>query len=290
MRYTVRHRTTYRYRDAVSSSRHVLRLAPRATPVQAVESFELEIVPAPARRVTWTDAFGNITDWIAFDEPHAQIEAVGRSEVEVADPLVRDDAATDSWERVRARLEEAADAEACDAAQYVFDTSLVTAPAEVVAYARPSFAPGRSALAAAVDLTARIHADFRYDPAVTDAATPVARVFELRAGVCQDLAHAAIAALRAMGLAARYVSGYRHTQPPPGAAHIADADDSHAWFAVWAPPLGWVDLDPTANVVVGNEHVTLAWGRCYRDVAPIHGIVTGGSEHEMSVGVDVVPC
>lgn len=288
MRYEVRHRTRYRYPEGVSSSRHLLHLMPRATERQRRSSFELSIAPAPARRAQRTDVFGNAVDWLAFDEPYAQLELVAESTVEVEAAPLYDAAASEPWERVRAQLETPARG-AYDAVQFIFDTALVTAPPQIVAYARASFPPGRPVLEAGLDLCARIHADIRYDTAATDAATPVEQVFELRAGVCQDLAHAAIAALRAMGLAARYVSGYRRTTPPPGSERLVGADESHAWFSIWAPPFGWVDLDPTSNVVAGEEHVTVGWGRDYRDVAPVHGVVTGGSEHELFVGVDVIP-
>jgi transglutaminase-like putative cysteine protease len=135
----------------------------------------------------------------------------------------------------------------------------------------------------------RIHKDFRYDTTVTDVATPVDRVYEIRAGVCQDLAHAGIAAMRSIGLPARYVSGYLLTQPPPGKPRLLGSDASHAWFSVWAPPFGWVDLDPTNNIVVGESHVTVAWGRDYSDVAPVSGIILGGHDHVVDVGVDVIP-
>jgi transglutaminase-like putative cysteine protease len=133
-----------------------------------------------------------------------------------------------------------------------------------------------------------VHADFAYDKEATDTRTTVERVFELRAGVCQDLAHAGLAAVRSMGLAARYVSGYLLTQPAPGHERLLGADASHAWFAVWIPPFGWVDFDPTNDMLPSTEHITVAWGRDYGDVAPIHGIITGGSEHEVEVGVDVL--
>jgi len=124
---------------------------------------------------------------------------------------------------------------------------------------------------------------------VTDVSTPVDRVFEIRAGVCQDLAHLGIACCRSIGLAARYVSGYLLTRPAPGQTKLLGADASHAWFAVWCPPLGWVDLDPTNDLLPGQEHVTVAWGRDYGDVAPINGVVVGGSDHTIEVGVDVIP-
>jgi transglutaminase-like putative cysteine protease len=140
-----------------------------------------------------------------------------------------------------------------------------------------------------MDVMSRIHADFRYDSTVTDATTPVDRVFEMRAGVCQDFAHVAIAAMRSLGLPARYVSGYLLTEPPPGKERLIGADASHAWFSVWAPPFGWVDLDPTNDTIPGEGHITVAWGRDYGDVAPINGIVTGGGDHLIEVGVDVIP-
>jgi transglutaminase-like putative cysteine protease len=288
MHYSVRHRTTYRYPEGVSSSRHLVHLMPRETTRQLRHAFELSVSPAPARHETQTDVFGNATALLAFDEPYAQLQLVAESDVEVDPAPFYDMATSEPWERVRAQFDNPG-AELREAVPFLFDTSLVSAPPQIVAYARQSFPAGRPLLEAALELTARIHADIRYDTTVTDAATQVEQVFELRAGVCQDLAHAGIAALRAMGLAARYVSGYRRTLPPPGSERIMGADESHAWFSVWAPPFGWVDLDPTSNVVVSDEHVTVAWGRDYRDVAPVHGVATGGSEHKLIVGVDVIP-
>jgi transglutaminase-like putative cysteine protease len=160
---------------------------------------------------------------------------------------------------------------------------------DVAGYAAKSFPPGQKLLAGAIDLMNRIHADFRYDTSVTDATTPVDRVFEIRAGVCQDLAHVGIAAMRSLGLPARYVSGYLLTEPPPGMPRMLGADASHAWFSVWAPPLGWIDLDPTNNVMVGEGHVTVGHGRDYADVSPLSGIILGGHDHIIEVGVDVIP-
>jgi transglutaminase-like putative cysteine protease len=289
MEYAVRHRTTSRYLQDVSYSRHVLHLAPRTTSLQTTRAFNLTVTPAPAQRVRRTDFFGNRADWLALDEPHAVLDIVAESRVTVTAPPVRDAAASEDWLDVHARLEDAADPDASDAVQFVFDSSLTAFTCDIASYAAKSFTPGRPLLQAAIELMGRIHADFRYDSTVTDVATPIDRVFEIRAGVCQDFAHVGIAALRSLGLSARYVSGYLLTRPPPGKPRLVGADASHAWFSVWAPPFGWVDLDPTNNLLPGDEHITLGWGRDYGDVAPSHGVVTGGGDHIIEVGVDVAP-
>jgi transglutaminase-like putative cysteine protease len=287
--YTVRHRTTYRYRQDVAYSRLVAHLAPRHTPRQQALNFVVQALPEPMERFERTDFFGNPTDWFTIDEPHDVLDILAESQVRVGTPPELDADAALSWENARRMFEFPADPPALEALQYTFDTPLTAGNAEVVAYAARSFTRGRSLLSCVLELNSRIHADFRYDKDATDTRTTVERVFELRAGVCQDLAHAGLAAVRAMGLAARYVSGYLLTHPPPGRERLIGADASHAWFSVWIPPFGWVDVDPTNDVVPGNEHITLAWGRDYGDVAPIHGIITGGSEHEVDVAVDVVP-
>jgi transglutaminase-like putative cysteine protease len=288
MEYSVRHRTTYRYMQDVSYSRHLVHLAPRETPTQRLTEFKLGVTPTPDQHISRRDFFGNPVDWLALDEPHAGVEVIAESRVVALAPPARDAAASLPWEQVRAALEAPAP-ETREVVQYDFDSPLTAFTVDLAGYARESFTPGRPLLAAATELMARIHSDFRYDTTVTDAATPVDRVFEIRAGVCQDLAHVGIAALRALGLPARYVSGYLLTQPPPGRERLLGADASHAWFAVWAPPFGWVDLDPTNDVIPGDGHITVAWGRDYGDVAPINGIVTGGGEHLIEVGVDVLP-
>jgi transglutaminase-like putative cysteine protease len=289
MNYLVRHRTTYRYLQDVSTSRHLVHLRPRGTPTQKVTRHVLTVTPQPAQRVRRKDFFGNGVEWLAMDEPHGTLEILAESQVNAEAPDGRDPKASAAWEQVRASLERPESPQARDAVQYVFDSPLTAFTAEIATYARMSFLPGRPLLEAAIDLMGRIHADFRYDTTVTDASTPIDRVFEIRAGVCQDLAHVAIASLRSLGLPARYVSGYLLTQPPPGRARLLGADASHAWFSVFAPPYGWIDLDPTNDLLPSDEHITLAWGRDYADVAPINGIVTGGGDHVIEVGVDVLP-
>jgi len=287
--YLVRHRTAYRYLFDVVHSCHVAHLSPRDAPRQRVLSADLAIVPEPAVSVRRHDHFGNVEHMFTIDQPHTVCEVVSQSRI-VVDPSTPLNRRADvPWERVRAVLEAAADGDSRDAVPYLFDSPLIAANAEMAAYAETSFTPGRGILTAAAELTTRIHRDFRYDTSVTDAYTPVGQVFRIRAGVCQDLAHAAIAALRAIGLSARYVSGYLLTSPPPGQPRLVGADASHAWFSVWTPFCGWTDFDPTNNMQAGEAHITTAWGRDYADIAPIAGVITGGGDHVVEVGVDVLP-
>ncbi|MCC7274633.1 MAG: transglutaminase family protein [Alphaproteobacteria bacterium] len=288
MEYRVRHRTTYRYLQPVAQSVHLLHLEPRTTGRQTVDAATVAVAPAPAWRARRADAFGNHAEWLALDEPHLTLEITAESRV-VAASMPSPEAGGDPWETIRAGLELPADPASRAAVDFLFDSPNVRSTPEILAYARRSFPAGRPALEGAVELMGRIHADFRYDTTVTDATTPVERVFEIRAGVCQDFAHLAIACLRSLGLPARYVSGYLLTRPPPGRPRLVGADASHAWLALWCPPVGWVDLDPTNDVLPDEGHVTVAWGRDYGDVAPISGVVVGGGDHTIEVGVDVVP-
>jgi transglutaminase-like putative cysteine protease len=289
MDFAVRHRTTYRYLQEVTHSNHLLHLEPRQTEGQAVGSARIVIEPAPAQRVRRLDSFGNWVEWLSLDEPHMVLEILSESRVTTRPRRPEPNGGTAPWETVRAALERPQGADAVEAVQYLFDSPYVWFTADLAAYARKSFTPGRGLLPAALDLMARVHEDFRYDTTVTDVSTPVDRVFEIRAGVCQDLAHLMIAALRAIGLPARYVSGYLLTEPPPGQPRLLGADASHAWLAVYCPGPGWIDLDPTNDLVPGEGHVTVGWGRDYGDVAPINGIVNGGGEHLIEVAVDVIP-
>jgi len=287
--YRVRHRTSYHYQSSVAYSRLMAHLVPRSTARQRALAVEVTIAPEPVRRFERPDFFGNTTSCFVIEEPHETLDIIAESRVTV-EPIPAFDPPTSlPWETVRATFEPPVSPEMFDTLQYTFDTPLTGTDDEVVAYARPSFPRGRGLFACVLELNARIHVDFRYDKEATDTRTTVKDAFELHAGVCQDLAHIGIACVRSMGLAARYVSGYLLTHPPPGRERLLGADASHAWFAVWMPPFGWVDFDPTNDMLPSSEHITVGWGREYSDVAPVHGIITGGSEHEVDVAVDVIP-
>jgi transglutaminase-like putative cysteine protease len=281
------HVTEYLYSERVSTSHHDLHLLPRATPGQACLREELEISPAPATRRERTDDFGNRCTYVEIHEPHNNLRVTSRADVEVAPPLPLPPTSA-SWESVRDAVRAGADAESRAARAFAFASPNVPTPAAGVrAYALPSFAPGRGVVEAARELTTRIHADFVYDSRATTIATPVDEVLRLRRGVCQDFAHVQLACLRALGLPARYVSGYLVTQPPPGKPRLVGADASHAWLSVFVPEHGWLPLDPTNDLVPGEQHVTVAWGRDYSDVTPVRGVIMGGGRHDLWVSVDV---
>ena len=288
-RYTVRHRTTYHYVSDVAYSRLIAHLVPRETARQRSRSVDVTVEPQPIKHLERTDFFGNITSWYTIDEPHDTLDVLAESKVEIEPAPAYAHDQSPSWEAVRPLFAFPTAAEALDALQYTFDTTLTATDDVVVTYSRKSFARGRALFAAVLELNSRIYADFTFDSEATNTRTTVNDAFKLRAGVCQDLAHVGIACVRSMGLAARYVSGYLLTHPPAGRERLIGADASHAWFSVWIPPFGWVDFDPTNNMLPGTEHITVAWGRDYGDVAPIHGIITGGGENEVDVAVDVIP-
>ena len=284
----VLHTTAYTYAHRVELAAHQLHLRPRALPWQRVLQFDLTADP-PASRTTWgTDHFGNAVAWLSMDTAHAALHLRASSMVEILPRAAPDPAATPPWEHVANLCRQRA--AAGDAAEFSFGSPKAPCLAEAGRWATPSFPPGRPVLQGLLDLMARIGCEFRFQPGVTGVATTVTRVLELRAGVCQDFAHLMIAALRALGLPARYVSGYLRTRPPPGQARLRGADQSHAWVGCWlGPQWGWIDLDPTNDLIVRDEHVVLGWGRDYLDVSPVLGVLLGGGDHKMEVGVDVEP-
>ena len=285
----MRHRTTYRYGAPVERCRNEVHLRPRDTPNQVCLEHEFRSDPLP---VSWSerlDHFGNTVTGFAVDGPFDILEVIATSVVETSAPPAPDPLGP-SWTEVRDLLATDLNPEVIEAREFCFSSPLVPETPAAFGWATSSFPAGRPLVEAVTDLNMRIHSEFDYVPGTTSVSTPSADVLEHRSGVCQDFAHLAIAALRSLGLAARYVSGYLETNPPPGAPRLVGADASHAWFSVFVPGHGWFDLDPTNNVPTGEHHVTTAWGRDYGDVPPVKGIVFGGgSQPELAVAVDVEP-
>ena len=282
----VSHVTRYDYASRVELASHVLHLQPRVLPWQRVLSFEMRSDPAPDL-VRWgTDHFGNDVAWAFLDRAHSAFEVVTEAVVEVEKRAVPQADETLAWEQVAVLAQRRATARTV--AEFAFGSPMAPAGVEALAYAAVSFPPGRPVLEGLLDLMGRIGREFRFDGEVTTVSTPVERVLQLRAGVCQDFAHLMIAGLRGLGLPARYVSGYLRTVPPPGQARLRGADHSHAWVGCWLGPAhGWVDLDPTNDLVVEDGHVWLGWGRDYACVSPIRGMLLGGGRHSLSVSVDI---
>lgn len=288
MRYRVRHVTTYHYGEAVLLSHHAAHLSPRVCPGQSHDRARLDILPVPAVRDDGKlDYFGNPITFFTIQDAHDRLTVDASFEVETSPPPPLPQLDRTPWETVALELAEGTAPHLAPALDFLFPSYQVPQLPEARSYAEPSFPPGRPLVEAALDLMHRIHADIAFDPEATTVGTPLAQVFAERRGVCQDFAHMAIAALRAMGLAARYVSGYIRTQPPPGKEKLVGADASHAWAAVFLPGWGWLDIDPTNDCLAGEDHITVAWGRDYDDVSPLRGVVLGGGHHDINVGVDV---
>lgn len=289
MKFKVRHTTTYRYTEPVQLSHHAAHLRPRQVEGQSVGQVRVAIRPQPeVLHEAGADYFGNPISFFTIQSPHSTLVIDASFVVETSARPTLLQPAGQAWDSVRLNTWSGARGVDDAVMDFVFASPQVPSLAEAERFARPSFPAGRPLTEAVMDLNRRIHKDFAFDPAATDVGTPLAQVFQLRRGVCQDFAHVGIACLRAMGLAARYVSGYIRTLPPPGKEKLVGADASHAWLSVYQPGWGWLDLDPTNDMAAGEDHIVVAWGRDYDDVTPVRGVVLGGGEHQVSVAVDVV--
>src|SRR5256885_1618260 len=266
MNYRVTHTTTYDYSEPVTVSHHVARLQPRPTATQREQDFALRVTPTPSVRTAHTDYLGNRVCFFSIEQLHTQLEVVATSRVEVVPSAPAALDASPAWEKVTALFRDPVSPQVAEAYQFAFDSPLVRLRPAFADYARPSFAAGAPLLVGVRDLTARIHRDFDFDPTATTVSTPLDEVFEKRHGVCQDFAHFAIACLRSLALPARYVSGYVRTESPAGQPRLVGADVSHAWFAAYCPDLGFVDFDPTHDLMPAERHVTLAFGRDFSEI------------------------
>jgi transglutaminase-like putative cysteine protease len=289
----VEHLTHYRYAAPVDVAQHLAYLRPLDGPGQQVQAFELSVEPAPMHERSEADWLGNRRTCFTVTQPHRALTVRATSRVQVLPAPVFDAAAAQAWEVVRECLRYAAGAPYEPASEFVYASPFVPALPALRELVQPLLGAGRSAAMVAIDLMARIHADFAYHSASTDVDTPLAEVLTTRTGVCQDFAHMMIGAWRSVGLAARYVSGYLLTNAPGGGAHAAPllgADASHAWVAVWCPMADgsaarWLELDPTNNLLPGTGHVRVAVGRDYGDVTPLRGVIRGGGKHQLGVRV-----
>jgi transglutaminase-like putative cysteine protease len=289
MIYTVNHKTTYRYESKVTFARCVLRLVPRSSATQTVWESRLTITPEPSRSFERPGPFGETTRTVVIETPHRGLVIEAQSRIEVHSAPARLDFGA-PWEHVRAQGLNTADLSPDGPASFIYPSVRAPLVSAITEYARVSFPDGRGVVDGAVDLMQRIRRDFVFDPKATDVSTTPLEAFAVRRGVCQDFAHVMICGLRGLGLPARYVSGYLRTIPPPGRPRLAGADATHAWVSLWCGvETGWIGFDPTNAVVVQDDHVVLAAGRDYSDVAPIDGIILSPGKQTLKVEVDVAP-
>lgn len=285
---TVVHETEYAYASPVDLAHHQAMLRPLENAQQRVMQFEMDIDPLPSHHSSGRDVFGNSRAFFTVSSPHQSLVVRSRSTTQVDAPslsLTPDE--SPPWEKVRESYRYHAGRAFAPEVEFIVPSPYVPLHDELRDYARMSFTDGAPLAMAAIDLMRRIHEGFDYQAASTTVATPIAEAFRLKRGVCQDFAHVMIGCLRSIGLAARYVSGYLLTRPREGAQRMTGADASHAWVAVACPgvPGGWLELDPTNDVLPGDSHVRLAVGRDYGDVAPVRGVIRGGGEHSVTVRV-----
>jgi transglutaminase-like putative cysteine protease len=316
--YRVRHVTSYEYGSDVVLSHQLLHLVPRPVHFQQCFEHSIEISPSAYRRRDEFDAFGNPVTRLELDHPHHRLAVTTEMQIRVhrrAPALAGD---TLPWERVASQLSYKGlpgAREDLEASRFRYESPYVRVKKMFTDYAESCFPAGKPVLEGAQELMSKLHRDFEYAPGETTVATPVTDLLKNRRGVCQDFAHLMIACLRSRGLAARYISGYvRMLQPKDEAAAGKPAADeascaeaipagapppstpepdliggaaSHAWVSVYAPPFGWVDLDPTNDTYVGTDHVSIACGRDFGDVSPLRGVILGGGRHSLVVQVSV---
>jgi transglutaminase-like putative cysteine protease len=287
MLYRISHGTRYSYSKPVLLCHNLGHLTPRSTSIQHCRESRIIVHPVPAVSVIRSDFFGNLATYFSIQESHRELRITAEHLVEVLQPVPPDPLMTTPWEIVRDQLVRDLSTTTLDAYQYIFDSPYIPQSQALLDFALPSFKTNRPILDAVLDLNNRIYSEFKYDPQATTVATPINDVLKLRRGVCQDFAHLMIGCIRSMGLAARYVSGYLRTLPPEGKPRLIGADASHAWISVFIAGFGWIDVDPTNDTLVRDQHILLAWGRDFEDVSPIKGVILGGGSHSVHVSVDV---
>jgi transglutaminase-like putative cysteine protease len=289
-RFAITHRTRYRYSDPVAICQNQVMMVPRDLPRVCCHDTVMNIKPNPTLSHSHFDYYGNLVHTFTIELAHKELSVEVTSDVEVTPTSFPPADKTTRWEVVRDAIASGADQHWFEASEFRFPSPMVTQGNPFASYALASFVPTRPIVEATLDLTKRIHRDFKYDTTATHVDTTAENAFGLKAGVCQDFAHIEIACLRSIGLPARYVSGYLRTLPPPGKPRLIGADNSHAWMSLYAgDALGWIDFDPTNACMVGTDHVPICVGRDYRDVAPMRGVVLGGGSTDLRVSVDVEP-
>lgn len=289
MIYDIALRIAYDYPNAVKDARHILRVRPRIERGQRLLSQTLVIEPTPDETIAERDFFGNALDHVLILPSHAALAVTMKARVSVGHGQ-GNLADTPAVSEVSAVAFASREASAQAPMHFLSDSRIVRVSKALTAYGAEHVDPGAPAGEAMLDFARRIRKDFTYAPGATTTDTPLELAFKRREGVCQDFAHIMIAALRGIGVPAAYVSGFIRTEPPPGKPRLEGADAMHAWVSVWlGPKIGWRGFDPTNGCQALNDHVVVATGRDYSDVAPIDGVLITAGPHTTTHSVDVVP-
>ena len=290
MRFRVRHVTHYKYAGRVSHCYNLANVVPRDTDRQRCLKNRITVSPTPTVAHKCNDYFGNKTFHFEIQKPHTELIITADSEIQLNDnnrEMNLDLGA--SYGDALKYLASNNMRTTIEAREFLLNSPMIECSEQLADYARPSFHKDRSLKSCVNDLTTRIFSEFTYDPGFTTIATPLADVLQHKRGVCQDFAHLQVGCLRSMGIPAKYVSGYIETLPKPGQQKLVGADATHAWVAYYCSEEGWVEFDPTNDVIPGTDHITIALGRDYADVCPIQGVFVGGGDHTLNVSVDVAP-
>ena len=292
MIYNIYHKTEFRYQSKVTFSHNIARLKPKETPCQKLLEYTMEITPDVYETYEFTDMFGNSNAHILIRKPHQSLSVIGKSKVEIFPDLIDNHidfikANSINYKKALMRLNKF-QASDLAAKQFLFESELIPNGSQAIAdYALESFHPDRDLFEATHEFMQRIFHDFKFLSGFSDITTPVEEIFEAKKGVCQDFAQFAISALRTIGLPAKYMSGYIETLPPQGEIKLFGVDASHAWFSVYIPNAGWIDFDPTNNLIPRDQHILLGSGRDYNDISPLKGVVVSSGNSNLSVMVDV---
>jgi transglutaminase-like putative cysteine protease len=288
--YDVRQTTTCVYASPVAQAHHVLRLTPINRSGQRVQVAALQIAPEPQHRREGQDFFGNRLTWIDVEEPHRMLTVKLTARVGVDAVVEPAPLTTPAWEAVREDAFATSDIGPMSPAHFLFPSRMISLDPEISDYTRESFPPGRPILDVSIELMNRLKSDMTYEIGATTVTTMPPMSFALRRGVCQDFAHIMISGLRGIGLPAAYVSGYLRTMPRTDPTRLQGADAMHAWVLAWCgSETGWIGLDPTNAVIASDQHVVLAVGRDYTDVAPMDGVIVGSGGQHIDVAVNVTP-
>lgn len=288
MRYKIRHTTEYQYQDTVSTGHNRLCLVPLNLAEQQCISSDIKISPTPDELTYRTDFFGNTLLFISIYKEHSQLEIISESIIDMHSRMNADRAINSflMWRNVKEQVALSGEIYS-DIIQYTLPSQYVPFSEEIKKFALDCFPEDATLWSGCQSLMQKIFSSIEFKPGFTTVNTPVESVLKSRKGVCQDFAHLMIACLRNLGLPARYISGYIETVPPPGKEKLVGSDASHAWVAVYFPEIGWVEFDPTNNLLPAYKHMIVAVGRDYFDVAPIKGIIFSSGKQNIVVKVDV---